>query len=99
MYPLWGVPHRFEMIRELGAGGMGVVYEALDRERNTRVALKSLTKISLDNLRRFKNEFRSLQDLRHPTLVALDELFEAGGRWFISMELIDGVDFLSWVRP
>ena len=82
---------------ELGAGGTGVVYEAFDRERNALVALKTLIAFTPEALARFKNEFRSLQDLEHPNLVRLDELMEADSTWFFTMELIEGVDFLAHV--
>ena len=62
---------RFEVVRALGAGGMGVVYEAFDREREHRVALKVLRSMAADAQRRFKNEFRALQDIQHPNLVSL----------------------------
>jgi serine/threonine protein kinase len=90
---------RFQLIRRLGEGGMGVVYEAFDRERHTRVALKTVQTLTADSLVRFKNEFRALQDLQHPNLVRLDELVEEAGTWFFTMELIDGVTFFEWVRP
>ena len=89
---------RFEVRRRLGAGGMGVVYEAWDRERGALVALKTLRTLGPEALVRFKNEFRALQDIRHPNLVGLGELFEQAGEWFFTMELVDGVSFLSWVR-
>ena len=57
---------RFEVRRRLGMGGMGIVYEAYDRERQTSVALKTLRHIDARALYRLKNEFRSLQDLEHP---------------------------------
>src|SRR5688572_16611450 len=91
---------RFEYVRRIGAGAMGVVYEAFDRERSAVVALKTLRLPPLgENVRRFKNEFRSLQDLQQPNLIKLFELFEVEGRWFFTMELIQGVDFLEHVRP
>src|SRR5258708_18944049 len=81
---------RFEIMRCLGAGGMGVVYEALDRERNVRVALKTLRAMSADTLLLFKSEFREFQNLQHPNLVSVGELFSDEGEWFFTMELIDG---------
>src|SRR5215468_8031083 len=90
---------RFELIRRLGAGGAGEVYEAFDREQGARIALKVLHSMRADSLLRFKNEFRSMQDLRHPNLIGLGELIETEGRWLFTMELVEGVDFLSWVRP
>src|SRR5215831_14883938 len=90
---------RFEIERELGAGGMGVVYAAWDRERSMRVAIKTLAALTPDGLVLFKSEFRSLRDVHHANLVGLGELFNEGDRWFFTMELVNGVDFLSWVRP
>src|SRR5215831_3884089 len=78
---------------------MGVVYEANDRERHARVALKTLRLLEATALLRLKTEFRALQDLAHPNLVSLGELIEESGQWFFTMELVDGVDFLRWVRP
>ena len=89
---------RFEVIRVLGEGGMGTVYEALDRERSTYVALKTLRDVHPDTRFRFKHEFRSLQDIHHPNLVSLGEMFEESGHLFFTMELIDGVGFLEHVR-
>ena len=77
---------------------MGVVYRALDRERNETVAIKTLRKLDGDRLLRFKNEFRSIQSLQHPNLVSLGELIEAHGSWFFTMELVEGIDFYSYVR-
>ncbi len=90
---------RFEVRRQLGAGGMGVVYEVIDRARNTRVALKTLRHSRAQDIYRFKNEFRALRDLQHRNLVSLGELFEEEGEWFFTMELVRGQDFLSYVRP
>ena len=72
---------RFAIVRRLGAGGMGTVYEALDRDRKTRVALKVLRDAGPDTILRFKREFRALQNLHHPNLVRIDELVAEGDRW------------------
>ncbi|MGH9887133.1 MAG: protein kinase domain-containing protein, partial [bacterium] len=77
---------RFQIVRRLGAGGMGVVYEALDRERNARVALKTLRTMKPEELLALKNEFRALQDVNHRNLVTLGELIEDADRWFFTME-------------
>jgi serine/threonine protein kinase len=88
---------RFELRRRLGAGGMGVVYEAFDREQRTRVAVKALRDLDENSLYRFKNEFRALCDLRHRNLVRLGELHCEADHWFFSMELVEGTGFLSYV--
>jgi serine/threonine protein kinase len=89
---------RFRARRRLGAGGFGVVWECFDRDRLARVALKTLARGESDALLRFKREFRALADLHHPNLVQLYELFADGDEWFFTMELVDGVDFVSFAR-
>src|SRR5690606_13653795 len=90
---------RFELLGELGRGGMGVVYRVRDRERGERLALKGLRRVGPRAILRLKHEFRAVADLQHPNLIRLHELFEHDGAWFFTMELVDGVDFLRWVRP
>jgi hypothetical protein len=90
---------RFEIVRKIGEGGMGVVYEAFDAERRSKVALKTLSRLEAGDVYRLKNEFRALSDVSHPNLVRLHELFADEGQWFFSMDLVDGVRFDTWVRP
>jgi serine/threonine protein kinase len=90
--------NRFELRRRIGAGGMGEVYEAFDRETAETIALKTLARADGDTLTRFKREFRALQSTSHPSLVNLRELVRDGDKWFLTMELVRGRHFLEHVR-
>ncbi len=70
----WRGTDRFEVIRCIGRGGMGVVYEARDAERRQRVALKTLVHYDPASLFLIKQEFRTLADVQHRNLVRLHEL-------------------------
>jgi serine/threonine protein kinase/tetratricopeptide (TPR) repeat protein len=85
--------------RELGRGAMGVVFAARHVRHGARVALKTLPTVAGPELHRFKREFRSVADMNHPNLVGLHNLQADGGQWFFTMDLVDGADFLSYVRP
>ncbi len=90
---------RFTILRRLGKGGMGTVYEAKDRERNTRVALKTLRNVDPVGIYLFKVEFRSLAELSHQNLLPLFELFCEDDHWFFTMELLEGAsDLRSYIR-
>lgn len=89
---------RFEILHKLGEGGMGVVYEALDRDREMRVALKSLRRVDPISLVRFKSEFRAVTALSHPNIVNLYELIAEADDWFFTMELVPGDDVIRFVR-
>src|SRR5688500_18553857 len=76
---------------------MGVVYEAIDRELDVRVALKLLHESGGEAIETLKHEFRVAADVHHRNLVRLGELFEHAHRWCFSMERIEGVDLVSHV--
>jgi serine/threonine protein kinase len=95
----WTGTERYEIVRTLGRGGMGVVYEARDRASGQVLALKTLLNADPDSLYRFKREFRSLADTDHPNLVRLyDFVQDESDRVFFTMELVRGTNFVSYVR-
>jgi hypothetical protein len=89
---------RFTVIRRLGAGGMGVVYEVEDRMRHEVVALKTLRHTTPAGIYRLKREFRSLAGITNPNIVGLYELFVEDARCFFTMELVQGVSFVDYAR-
>ena len=89
---------RFRVLRKLGTGGMGVVYEVHDTLRDETVALKTLRRTGAADLYRLKREFRSLADIAHPNLVCLYELFVEADRSFFTMELVRGGTFVDYAR-
>ena len=88
---------RYQVVRRIGAGGMGVVYEADDVERGQKVALKTISNPDVEKIYQLKREFRALADLSHPNLVALYDLVVAADSCFFTMELLDGVDLLTYL--
>jgi serine/threonine protein kinase len=88
----------YEVIRCIGAGGMGVVFEAVHVEHGHAVALKTRRAPTALGLARLKHEFRTLAGVAHPNLVSLFELGKDGDEWFFAMELVLGETFLDHVR-
>lgn len=88
---------RFRILAKRGEGGFGTVYEAFDAERGFPVALKLLHRIGPRALEKFRREFRSLSELRHPNLPTLFDLFQHEGHWFFTMELVHGERLLEYV--
>lgn len=83
----------FDIIREIGRGGMGIVFEAVQRSLGRRVALKVLPKAALldpKQLHRFSREAHIAAKLHHSHLVSLHGVGEHDGYHFLVMELIDG---------
>jgi serine/threonine protein kinase/parvulin-like peptidyl-prolyl isomerase len=85
--------NRYRVVRELGHGGMGTVYEARDQRLNCVVALKeTLAGNSEEGRRAFEREASLLGNLRHPALPKVMDYFSEGGSDFLVMEFIPGDD-------
>ncbi len=83
----------YEIADEIGAGGMGVVYRAIDTKLGREVAIKTLPSTlaaDTDRLARFEREAKLLATLNHPNIAVIYGLEEQEGTQCIAMELIDG---------
>jgi len=83
----------FRLVRRLGGGGMGVVYEALDEPHGRTVALKLIRPEHLYFPRakeRFRRETQAVSRLAHPGIVALHAVGEVNGSPYLAMELVEG---------
>jgi len=84
----------YQILREIGRGGMGIVYDAIQTKLNRPVALKVLpsmmTKISTTAVKRFRSEASAAARLHHNNIVPIYDFGESEGAYYFAMELIDG---------
>lgn len=83
---------RYQIVRSLGNGGMGAVYEATDLRLDTSVALKQAFSADPRLRRQFEQEARLLAQLHHPALPRVSDYFTEGERVFLVMQFIAGED-------
>jgi tetratricopeptide (TPR) repeat protein len=86
------VAERFMLLREAGSGGMGVVYQALDRLTGENVAVKLLGADDPQSTARFLREGRVLAELTHPGIVRYVAHGSSGGQRYLAMEWLEGED-------
>lgn len=91
----------YEIIRLIGKGGMGEVYEAYEPSLNRRVALKIIPKHLADKdaelVKRFDSEGKVLAQLNHPNVVIVHSLGQADGIHYLTMEYVDGVSLKEFI--
>src|SRR5262249_17842240 len=86
----------FELLSELGRGGMGLVYRAVQPSLGRQVALKVLTRLSDSRAEaRFAREVRALGRVDHPHLIKVYTEGKDDQQWFFAMELIEGTDLAA----
>ena len=92
---------RYQIIEELGKGGMGKVYKAQDTDLKEKVAIKLLRpEIASDKktIERFRNELKFARKIRHKNVCQMYDLNKEKGAHYITMEYVDGKDLKSMIR-
>ena len=92
---------RYEILEEVGNGGMAVVYKAKDFDTGSIVAVKILREEYLDNeefCRRFRNESRAIALLNHPNIVKIFDVCNSPSLQYIVMEYIDGISLKDYIE-
>ena len=92
---------RYQIIEELGKGGMGKVYKVFDQEIQAKMALKLIKpEVSADKntIDRFRNELKIARDISHKNICRMYDLGKEAGSYFITMEYVSGEDLKSFIR-
>src|SRR4051794_33917921 len=89
---------RYVILRQLGQGGMGAVYEARDERLGARVAVKQMLVAGERLERAFEHEARLLSQLRHPALSVVTDYFVEGAGRYLVMQYIPGEDLARLVE-
>jgi serine/threonine protein kinase len=92
---------RYQIIEELGKGGMGRVYKVLDKETKEKIALKLIKpEIAADKktIERFRNELTTARKIRHKNVCAMYDLNKDKDSYYITMEFVSGGDLKKFIR-
>jgi len=93
--------NKYQIIEELGRGGMGRVYKALDTEVNEKVAIKLIkAEIAADKktIERFRNELKFARKIRHKNVCQMFDLNREEGSYYITMEYVAGEDLKGLIK-
>jgi len=92
---------RYQIIEELGKGGMGRVFKVHDKEINEKIALKLIKpEIASDKntIERFRNELKAARAISHKNVCRMFDLNKEKGHYYITMEYVPGEDLKSMIQ-
>jgi len=92
---------RYQVLKELGRGGMGIVFQAHDKQLNEQVAIKILSPLlshDADAIARMKREVSAARRITHPNVIRIHDLAEANGLHYVSMEFFHGTNLRDHIR-
>lgn len=98
---IWPNIPNYQILRRLGAGGMGEVFEAIHTKLGTRVAMKVLKANLVSDLEaeaRFEREMRVIGTLSHPNIISARDAGQAGDHHYLVMEYVEGLDLEALVK-
>lgn len=92
---------RYQVLKELGRGGMGIVFQAYDKQLKEQVAIKILSPLLSNDpeaLERLKREVSSARRVTHPSVIRIHDISELNGLHFISMEYFEGTSLKDYIK-
>jgi serine/threonine-protein kinase len=92
---------RYQILKELGRGGMGIVFQAHDKQLHEQVAIKILSPIlstNSDALERLKREVSAARRVTHPNVIRIHDISEMNGLHFVSMEYFHGQSLKEYIK-
>jgi serine/threonine-protein kinase len=93
--------NRFQLLKEIGRGGMGIVFQAYDKQLKENVAIKVLSPLlsnNVDGLERLKREVSAARRITHPNVIRIHDISESGGLHFVSMEYFSGTTLKDIIK-
>jgi eukaryotic-like serine/threonine-protein kinase len=92
---------RYQILKELGRGGMGIVYQAHDKQLKDQVAIKILSPLLSNDpeaLERMKREVSAARRITHPNVIRIHDIAETGGLHYVSMEYFQGSNLKEFIK-